>query len=288
MPLKINNPSAGDYRKTRSVFLKLIAMVVLAHLLASAGCVSRPPITLRVLPDTEAERLLSSVAEHYDRYRSVNGLARLRGEIGGQSFSFSQGILAVGPDKLRLETLGPFGQPVVSIATDGQIAEAMIPGRKQFWRGAAGSPEVNEFLRLPMNFRDLVGLLLYRVPIQFSSDRNLVFDSTGQYRLTLSGPNGRRQVLYFDFKSRLTESAWFAGEELQARVEYSEFQDETGFPRRFFWEIPDRKQEVSVVFSELSINPEISADRFRIEPLPGMKVLPFPEQGGAGPFDAGG
>jgi len=266
----------------------MAALWALVFSLVGAGCARRPPVPVAVLPDTEAERLLLTVAELGTRYRSLNGLARVRGEIGGQSFSATQGILAASPDKLRLETLSPFGQPLVSVATDGETVEALVPGRKEFWRGDVGSGRIYEALRLPMPFRDMVGLLLCRVPVQPFSDRQLVLDSTGRYRLALASRDGRRQILFFDVLSRLTGSDWYNGDELRVRVEFDDFRAEDGFPRGFFWKIPYRNQEVHVLFSEIAVNPDIPSDRFRISPPPGVDIHPFPETGGTGPFEVGG
>jgi|GEM_PF-898000 len=262
-------------------------LAILVILLLGSGCASRPPLPVKVLPAEEGERLLSVVARHTELYRSLNGLARVRGEVGGQSFSVSQGILAASPAKLRLETLGPFGQSLVTVATDGQVMEAMVPSRKRFWRGPAGADNVREFLHLPMELKDLVNLLLYRVPLQPFSSTLVEFDPVGEYRLTLFGPVGRRQVLLFDVESRLTGSAWYEGDELRTRIGFADFQEGTNFPLAIFSEIPFRNQEFRVTFSELRINPDIPAASFRIEPLSGMTVRTFPEDPSAGSFNPG-
>ena len=248
-------------------------------LLVLTACVPRPPAPAvpAVAPQVSEEILLEGLAQNARAFQSLQGLAKVRVNAGGKSLSATQVLLAEKPDRFRAETLSPFGQPLLLMATDGQEMDVMIPSEGRFYRGEASPKNVQRFTRLPLQVTDLVHLLLYETPVIGHGERTLAAGEEGDYLLTLFGESGRLQRLRFDAALHLVESAYFRDDVLQLRVTYDQFQgDLHPFPRSVFLEMPALKAEGSLAFSEVRTNVAIPPERFTLTPSPGMEILPIP------------
>jgi hypothetical protein len=248
-------------------------------LLILAACVPRPPVPAvpAVAPPVSEEILLESLAQNARAFQSLQGLAKVRINAGGRSLSGTQVLLAEKPDRFRAETLSPFGQPLLLMATDGRELDVMIPSEGRFYRGEASPENVQRFTRLPLRLPDLVHLLLYEVPVIGHGERTLAAGEEGDYLLTLFGESGRLQKLRFDAALRLVESAYFRDDVLQLRVSYDKLQGDLHyFPRSVFLEMPALNAEGSLAFSDVRTNVAIPPERFTLSPSPGMEILPIP------------
>lgn len=244
-------------------------------LLLLASCAPRPTIPVMAPPATE-ESLLGILEQNARAFQTLRGLAKVRITAGGRSLSGNQVLLAEKPARFRAETLSPFGQPLLLMATDGREMDVMIPSEGTFYRGEASPENVQRFTRLPLRLTDLVHLLLYQVPVIGHDERSLVREEGG-YLLTLSGDDGRLQNLRFNSELQLVESAYFSHDVLQLRVSYDRFMgDLQPFPREVFMTMPELNAEGSLLYSELRTNVAIPPERFTLTPARGMEIRPIP------------
>lgn len=245
-------------------------------LLFLTACVPRPPVPV-VAPPASAESLLETLAQNAKAFQSLQGLAKVRLNAGGRSLSGTQVLFVEKPDRFRAETLSPFGQPVLLMATDGRDMDVMIPSEGTFYRGEASLENVQRFTRLPLQLTDLVHLLLYQVPVIGHGERTLEATEEGDYRLTLFGKGGSIQELRFDGALRLVESSFLSDDVLHLRVAYDRFTgDLHAFPREILLTMPELDAEGFLVFSELRTNVAIPSERFTLTPAKGMEILPIP------------
>lgn len=251
-------------------------LAAICLLLLSAACVPRRPSPPSV-PLASETVLLERLAEDAQAFQSLQGLAKVRVERGGQSLGGTQVLMAEKPDRLRAETLSPFGQPLLLMATDGLELTVMVPSDGRFYRGEASARNVQRFTRLPLQLTDLVHILLYQVPIIGHDKRILIIEDEDGYLLKLLDESGRRQELRFNGALNLVEVAYFLGADLQLRVRYDKFMGELHpFPQSAFLEMPALDAEASLVFSEVRTNVAIPAERFLLTPSPGVEILPIP------------
>jgi hypothetical protein len=228
-------------------------------------------------PTVSAALLLERLADSATAFASLEGLAKVRISTEARSQSISEVLFAEKPDRLRLETLSPFGQPLLVMATDGRLLEVLVPGEGKLYRDEVSLERLQRLTRLPLQLTDLVHLLLYQVPVIGHERQAVAAAADGGTLLTLYASGERRQELRFDRLLRLTDAAYFQGEELLLRVGYSQFTGETRpFPMTASLAMPAAKTEATVSFSEVRTNVAIPPERFRLIPLRGVEVLPFP------------
>ncbi|BCR05404.1 hypothetical protein DESUT3_24730 [Desulfuromonas versatilis] len=273
---------AADFivQPVRAPLSRLVALGVLAWLLLSA-CAPRlaPPPSVAPVPP-EMERVLMERLQHFGlAYHSLQGLAKVRVEAGERSLSATQVIFAQKPDRLRAETLNPFGfgQPVLLLATDGVEMSVLVPGEGEFYRGEPSPGNLQRFIRMPLRLADLVHILLYQAPVIGHDQRRMEFRPEGGYLLELADGEGRRQQLGFDRELRLVEAVYYRDEELMLRIRYGGFAEPGGeFPSQASLEVPSQQVVATLAFSEVQTNVEIPAERFALSPPPGYRVRSIP------------
>lgn len=256
--------------------MKRLILLLLTLLLAS--CAVRP-VGPQATESPTAELLLERLAESSTAFGSLEGLAKVRISSAERTQTVNEVLFVEKPDRLRLETLNPFGfgAPLLMMATDGKQIDVLVPGEGKFYRDEVSLGRLQRLTRLPLQLVDLVHLLLYQVPVIGHERRTVVQADDGGALLTLFGPEDRRQELRFDSLLRLTGASYYRGDELLLRVGYDRFTGESRpFPMTASLDMPASQTEASVVFSEARTNVVIPSERFRLTPPPQAAVLPFP------------
>jgi outer membrane lipoprotein-sorting protein len=246
-------------------------------LLLLAACAVRPVAPPPIKPPVSAVNLLERLADSATAFTSLEGMAKVRISTEARTQSVTEVLFVEKPDRLRLETLSPFGQPLLVMATDGKQIEVLVPGEGKLYRDDFSLARLQRLTRLPLQLTDLVHLLLYQVPVIGHERQSVAPVAEGETLLTLYAPEGRRQELRFDQLLRLTGAAYYRDDELLLQVAYGRFTDESQpFPLTASLAMPASKTEATVAFSEVQTNLAIPGERFRLTPPPGVEILPFP------------
>jgi len=253
----------------RSLRLPGIGVLGLA-LLTLFGCSVTPPAPLPLVAD---DVLLQALAEQEQQYTSLRGIAKVGIENNSGALRSTQIVLAEKPDRFRAEILSTFGQPVVSMASDGAIMSVSIPSQRQFYQGVPSAESLARFTGIPLEVRDVVHLLLHQVPlIAYSQIRSEPGPS-----LILTDLAGSRQRLDFDHLLRLTGASYFdGGEHPWMLVRYTQFKEEKGFPHQLDLSLPREGVEARVELRELDINLALTDDKFHLLVPEGIPVQPLP------------
>jgi len=242
-----------------------------------AACAVRPVAPPPITPPVSVANLLERLADNATAFTSLEGVAKVRISTEARTQSVTEVLFAEKPDRLRLETLSPFGQPLLVMVTDGKQIEVLVPGEGKLYRDDFSLAHLQRLTRLPLQLTDLVHLLLYQVPVIGHERQSVAPVADGEILLTLFAAEGRRQELRFDRLLRLTGAAYYRDDELLLQVAYDRFTDESRpFPLTASLAMPASKTEATVAFSEVQTNLAIPAERFRLTPPPGVEILPFP------------
>ncbi len=137
-------------------------------------------------PRAVLERLDARAA----RLRSVRGEARVRLRSPSQSGSASELIAAERPARLHLTTLGFFGKPAASLASDGEVFELFVESGSSFYTGPATAANVSRLFMVELPPSAIVEILLGDLPRLVASQPVMTLDAEARaYRLELAeGP----------------------------------------------------------------------------------------------------
>lgn len=252
-----------------------LLMLLLPLLLAA--CAVRPVAPPPGAPPASAALLLERLADSATAFASLEGVAKVRINTEARTQSVTEVLFAEKPDRLRLETLSPFGQPLLVMATDGRQIDVLIPGEGKLYSDEVSLDRLQRLTRLPLQLTDLVHLLLYQVPVIGHEHHSVAPAADGETLLTLYAAEGRRQELRFDRLLRLVAAAYYRDDELLLKVDYDRFTGESRpFPMTASLAMPAANTAATVAFSEVRTNVAIPAERFRLTPPRGVEILPFP------------
>ncbi len=257
-------------------------------LLTLSGCATLP----RELSGTPAGQevghsLLDDWLTRRAQYRTIQGIAKVRVQTAERTVTGTQVLLAEAPDRLRAETLSPFGAPLLLLAADGMELGVLLPGDNLFYHGRATPENIGRFTRLPFRLADLVGILLARPPLIAYRQMHTWLLPDGGWRLELEA-EPRHQELVFDASRRLVEVKYLSRGELQLQLGYNHFDTEQmDFPRRIELVLPLQNTRASLEFSELAAGRESPAGIFTLQPPPGATAVMLDELPGSGESDSG-
>ncbi len=252
----------------------LLLLLLLFLLVACAPKAPVPPM----LPADAAlkERLLEELAQVSRAFRSAKGLARVKVRLRERDVSARQVLFVEKPDRLRAETLSPFGQPMLVSATDGDTLSVYLPGDGVYYHGAATLDNFQRFVPIPLQIADLVHILLYQVPVIAHNEVGIESTKEG-YRLILLGDQELRQILLFDREQRLQGADYLLEDVLQLQIRYTHFrQGVHPFPLAVDLQMPAAQASASLEFSDVQTNTAIPRERFDLEPPAGVEIRSLP------------
>lgn len=254
-------------------FLLLLIMTVLA---------SCAPIRPQLGPPVSqpfAEGLVQDWLANSGAIRTVQGLASVRVKAPLNNVNGTQVVLAEKPDRLRTETLSPFGAPLFLLMSDGQRLGVSLPAQNLYYIASATPENLGQFINIPLEVPDLVSTLLYNPPLLEAWKVDAYERVDGGWLLFRRGTL-RHQELVFNALRQLVSVSFYEENELVVRVEYQEFVPRANggyFPQRLNLELPEKYATISLEFSDVEINGSLRPGLFKVVPPPGARVVYLPD-----------
>ncbi len=270
-------------RRLRSAWLVLLLAAALS---ACAALPPAPPET--PLPDVEA--VVALLRGRQNSVRSFAGRGSLQVKSPGSDYHLDMTVVAVRPDRLRLQAFDFMGRPVMLLTTDGDRLGFLDYRDEKMYQGAATPENFRRFLPLELSVPDVITLLSGGAPLSEYSRAALLRDpepGRDRWRLNLLRPGG-----YFQ------ESVWVSppgtrlekvevappGEDAWMTLEYSGYAPADGWDSPHVLHMADHKARtgINIRYEEIRINPDLPGTLFN-PPVPaGVQVLPIPDddQGG--------
>ena len=105
-----------------------------------------------------------------------------------RTFSVKELIIAQKPNRLRLETLSPLGQPGFYAATDGQELFLFAPSENTYYHGSATPRNLGLIIPLHLALEEMVSVILGCVPlIDYDADHTGCTANENGYVMRLEG-----------------------------------------------------------------------------------------------------
>jgi outer membrane lipoprotein-sorting protein len=208
-----------------------IIFVTFLSVLSFCACASRPKLPTQPTPDVR--RVLSAVEAQGDDLRSFRGAGTLKAARGSGVKSLRAIWIGSKPQNLRLETLGPWGQPYLTLVVHGPTFALYSHQEDRHVTGKATKRNLSRFASVPMRPEDLFALLSGRPPV-------LPFHRA---KIRISKSGGGWLISLYKTWGRLVEKIWLKEDEttvervevldgwghLQYRIAFSQFLDVESF-----------------------------------------------------------
>ena len=257
-----------------------------ASLLLLWGCsgprqVSRlgpPPALPTSVP---AEPFWKQLLQHRIALDNLKGLAQVQARTDKGSVALDDVVVvARHAEALRLEGIGPFGQPLFLFITDGEWLALHMIRDSRLVVGSASARNLERLFGIAVAPQALLRLLLGDVPLNpLPTDGDLAYREDERLymwesRQPAPDPNYR---VWFDPQGLHPvrfEKEDAAGS-IVMRVTYGDFQrhGDVLLPVRIDVVDPTNQRQAIWRYTDVQLNTEVSADLFRVQPPPQTEVL---------------
>jgi outer membrane lipoprotein-sorting protein len=238
--------------------------------------------TVPVLPPEipRAEEVLEQVHARRQFLDGLKGLAQTKISSPAKTFSASQVLFARRPGFLRVETLSPFGTPVLYAVTDGRDLSIYHPSENRYYRGSFQVSSVSLGLPSDLTAAEIVSFLMGGVPPEDYEKVSIRPErEKGLWVLELLAPSREEsQTLWVDPQFFYVVRAEFHRPRFSYNAEFTDFRqaNEILFPRRMLLDSRDAQTKISVEFQDLELNPAWDPQDFLLPVPPGVTVSPWP------------
>lgn len=265
------------FRRVGTAYLEPVVFFFLATFsLGLIGCttVTRPPsIPQLPAPQWESSKLIESMAQRREQFRSVRALAKVNyaGPEGKQGFE--EAVLVQRPDGLRLETLTFLGAILIVTANDKEII-GYHPREGVLVRGQSSKANLLRYTKLPLELHEITALLMGMPPVEVSAPwrqegNSLVFSPNGRKRDTVAFES---QLLVPTLWERLNGNGVV---ELTARFDDYITTPAGLFPSRINVEAPLQGKKLEIRFQEPELNASIPAESFSQQKPANVQEVPI-------------
>lgn len=221
--------------------------------------------------------LLAKVAARNAAIRSLTAQLKLEVWRDGERIKLRQLVAVQSPNKLRIDLLSPFEQPLVTLASDGAVLSIYDLEKKRFSRGAASNANLARLIPVKLAPDSLGGLLRGTIPVIKYTSAKVAWDGeNGWYQLDLENAE-RRQRIHIEPKAwRITQAREWMGdaEVYAARLGDYSSTGETALPRRLRLTAPGGIK-VDAVVEDHQVNVDLPPEAFVLDPPQGIPIEPL-------------
>lgn len=258
------SPSA---RRSLGIWLLVMGSVLLS------GCPERHRRPENFSDDPVA--LLSVVRANAALIDSFSGQLRLEIWRGAERVRLRQLIATKAPDRLRIDVLSPFDQPLKTLVSDGRQLSIWAMDEKRFYRGEATAQNLARLFPVRLSPADLSGLLRGVVPMISFRTSAVKWDAErGRYLLVLKGDGGRQELLFEPLSKHLRRSTVWRDGEVEYVISLAKHTVEDGavIPKRMRFEVPSDRLKIDIEVVDFVLNPSLVPQAWILDPPRGIGV----------------
>jgi hypothetical protein len=258
------------------------ARIVLAAALTLTlvGCPRVPPPDLSRDPSA----LLDQVRAAQARVQRVRGSARVKVSSPGGSGSALEFAVAEKPDRVHLETLDFFGNPVAVLVASGGRFGFHDARANVFYRGDATPENVSRLLPVVVPLEELVVILcgsaplLPGTPLEVGVKDDLILLTIGLGDLGQRLAIGEHASVEWSRVRRASPAPFDAVSEVAPAydLEFDGFRLRAGvrFPSEVKLDAPSGKSRIQLAWrDDVQVNGEVDPALFRFEPPKGARIV---------------
>ena len=145
-------PRRAGTAQRSAVFVRLI---ILAFIVTGCATTAKPPALAKLpVPQWESSKLIDSMGQRRQQFRSVRALARVNYAGPEGKHGFEEAVLVQRPDRLRLETLTFLGAILIVTANDKEII-GYHPREGVLVRGRSSKENLLRLTQIPLELDEI-------------------------------------------------------------------------------------------------------------------------------------
>lgn len=243
-------------------------------LMASCTLPGRRVATITPPAPPSGNVLLDILKKRNGAVSSLEGKINSRIVSRGGKSSSTQLIILKRPFSLRLDALTPFGNPALTMTTDGERVSLYYHSKRRFFSGNADSRNISRIFPTSLSLGDLTLILTGGIPvIDFDRDTVAVGTKDGRYCLTLRDDQIMEDIC-FDVTTMEPLGGVIYDKEGRTilSITLEDYRDAGGIrmPARIKTSLPLENYTMDVRYTEMSVNGFAEESLFALQPPEGV------------------
>ncbi|HUV76643.1 MAG TPA: DUF4292 domain-containing protein [Desulfobacterales bacterium] len=191
--------------KCTTRYIQLPSILFIVTFFLSACTILAPRVSERPKDPIalEAEKTLSTLKNQNLKLKTFKGVGNIKFR-GSKKKDVAGRIawVASAPDRIRISLSSVSGQPMISVASDGQWLYLISHSSGDFYKKPATASSMKRLFTIPVKTEDMVDILAGRVPIHsydsavLTDNRSQVYSTEGHMVSTRNGGEGSGQNGY--------------------------------------------------------------------------------------------
>jgi len=191
--------------KCTTRYIQLPSILFIVTFFLSACTILAPRVSERPKDPIalEAEKTLSTLKNQNLKLKTFKGVGNIKFR-GSKKKDVAGRIawVASAPDRIRISLSSVSGQPMISVASDGQWLYLISHSSGDFYKKPATASSMKRLFTIPVKAEDMVDILAGRVPIHsydsavLTDNRSQVYSTEGHMVSTRNGGEGSGQNGY--------------------------------------------------------------------------------------------
>jgi len=191
--------------KCTTRYIQLPSILFIVTFFLSACTILAPRVSERPKDPIalEAEKTLSTLKNQNLKLKTFKGVGNIKFR-GSKKKDVAGRIawVASAPDRIRISLSSVSGQPMISVASDGQWLYLISHSSGDFYKKPATASSMKRLFTIPVKTEDMVDILAGRVPIHsydsavLTDNRSQVYSTEGHTVSTRNGGEGSGQNGY--------------------------------------------------------------------------------------------
>jgi outer membrane lipoprotein-sorting protein len=263
--------------------MRLFGMLCLLALLVP-GC-AKPPEFMAPLLLPDARGIVTKLEAKRAKIKTFAFKGDVKLITPTQDLYGTHMILGKYPDRIRVELIGPFGRPVMTLISDGKFITALDMGNNKAYVGPANKRNLARFMGIALSPAEVYSLLSGCLQLDrigdfatlASHDDLLLVRGYSQ-----AGPGSLSLLVNPELNA--VEKAWYSStddqtgwDEASLRIRFSELKPLAGIHIPHELWVADREgRTLTLEHDELHINKVLSEFLFTIDIPQGFPVVPLP------------
>jgi hypothetical protein len=216
------------------------------------------------------------LAKARDAVHSFKTVSLMDYWLGNQRVKGNVAVIGEAGAKVRFQALAPSGDTLADMACNGTKFIYLDYKNNCVREGACNKTSISQFLHVELEPDDFMYLALGTVPVIANPTGTVTWDSAKGYeRVALTGTGGSQTIAIDARDNRWdvveTEMKGPDGKVIWS-VENTDFHDAGGFrvPGKTRFKTPQEQADLIVDWKNQTVNPELDAAKFTLEPPPGL------------------
>lgn len=261
-------------RRAASPSATIVLLAILALIVTGCATTAKPPALPQLpAPQWESSKLIESMGQRRQQFRTVRALARVSYAGPEGKHSFDEAVLVQRPDRLRLETLTMLGAILIVTANDQEIV-GYHPREGALVRGRSSKENLLRLTQIPLELDEITALLLGLPPVESTVPWRQEGNSL------ISAPNGRvKDTLAFDSQLPVPTrwQRFNGGGTLELTALFSDYITTPAglFPSKINVDAPLQGKKLEIRFQEPEFNATIPAESFSQQKPPHVQEFPI-------------